>query len=465
MASEDSEAAALGHRYLIKRPKVLQYFYGGQLKKANDEERQAGRFELFLDLLYVALVANMAENFADHANGNGLVKYMLIFRHAWSDLREVMNSYYNDDLLQRCLILWVMGLLILYASSGEPIDESENDGIPGLSALRATTGAYMTARLTIILIYYIYSFASHQHRPQARIFASLNLVGLFLWIPMFFETISLRGKIAVAVVAIVYEEAAWIWSFGPWVKKMLKLEYSTAVDVEHEIDRQAAFYIIVLGEFVYGIVVGSPAGIGLTLNYFRAVEVLVIAFSFNWIYVNRDGSIESTHPLSRSVVSAFIWFIIHLPLTASLLIGGHVASVSVGKEGLESGERWLLCGGLAAGLFCLWIIGVLENGRDPPKILIMPKPVRMLPRLLCAITLAAVPLADSLNVTQLLSIPTGLILFIVVWETIGALKRCSNIFESWRDTISEENAAVEKSESKPAMLDGNRGELMSTLEQ
>ncbi len=40
-----------GSRYVIKRPKALQWFYKGRLYKASDEERQAGRFELFLDLL------------------------------------------------------------------------------------------------------------------------------------------------------------------------------------------------------------------------------------------------------------------------------------------------------------------------------------------------------------------------------------------------------------------------------
>ena len=38
-------------RYLIKRPKALQWFHNGTLQRATDEERQAGRFELFLDLL------------------------------------------------------------------------------------------------------------------------------------------------------------------------------------------------------------------------------------------------------------------------------------------------------------------------------------------------------------------------------------------------------------------------------
>lgn len=37
--------------YLVKRPKALQWFHNGRLCKESEEERQAGRFELFLDLL------------------------------------------------------------------------------------------------------------------------------------------------------------------------------------------------------------------------------------------------------------------------------------------------------------------------------------------------------------------------------------------------------------------------------
>lgn len=37
--------------FLIKKPRALQWYYKGQLQKEKEEERQAGRFELFLDLL------------------------------------------------------------------------------------------------------------------------------------------------------------------------------------------------------------------------------------------------------------------------------------------------------------------------------------------------------------------------------------------------------------------------------
>ena len=48
-----SASASTPTRYLIKRPKALQWFHNGRLEKEGDadEERVAGRFELFLDLL------------------------------------------------------------------------------------------------------------------------------------------------------------------------------------------------------------------------------------------------------------------------------------------------------------------------------------------------------------------------------------------------------------------------------
>ena len=94
-------------------------------------------------------------------------------------------------------------------------------------------------------------------------------------------------------------------------------------------DRAAAFYIIVLGEYLYNVIVGSPAAIGLNLRAPMAVWTLVVASCLNWLYVNADGAIESVHPLRKAVWSAFTWILIHLPLNMGLLIGGHICAVSV----------------------------------------------------------------------------------------------------------------------------------------
>lgn len=50
--------------------------------RRQDGERQAGRFELFLDLLYVAILSNFADTLAEDISGPKLVKYIVrLFLH------------------------------------------------------------------------------------------------------------------------------------------------------------------------------------------------------------------------------------------------------------------------------------------------------------------------------------------------------------------------------------------------
>ena len=306
--------------------------------------------------------------------------FILVFTpawHAWADAKENANNYYNDDLLQRAAILWIMSLLILYGNNANYVGED-------LWAQRATVGAYMCIRFTQIFFFFLYSIASHHHRTQNRIYAGMTFIGMFIWIPIYFEEVSDKSKIAVAAVAIFWEELSYVVGFTPLVAKKLKLEYTTAVDIGHENDRYTAFTIIVLGEFTYVIVVGyvqsqfhrehgsvlidirSPAKGGLNLELLRAVCTLVIGFCFNSMYVYTDGCINNTHPIRRSVYTAFPWLLIHLPMSAGLLIGGHVSAASTFEEELSSGKRWLWGGGLGLGMFCMWVIAQLYREDDGP---------------------------------------------------------------------------------------------------
>ncbi|KAA8644431.1 ATP-binding protein [Aspergillus tanneri] len=167
-------------RYLFRQPLALQCFESGKLVKRQEGERQAGenfslfkgcwisallifscagRFELTLDLLYVAILANFAETLAEETSGAYIAKYYVYFRHIvrdtllisgirswlflllilaptwhiWSDLRELMNTFYNNDLLQHVLILWVMAVLVMYGNNAPLVNDN-------ISAMRTTVG-------------------------------------------------------------------------------------------------------------------------------------------------------------------------------------------------------------------------------------------------------------------------------------------------------------------------------------
>lgn len=337
-----------------------------------------------------------------------------------------MNSYYTDDLLQRLVILWVMALLVLYANNANFADED-------ISAMRTTVGAYLVARFTTLSVFVLTSIAAYQHRTQARIMAAFMFVGLLITIPLFFENISIRAKAAVVAVSIFYQEATWALTLSPWIKRKLKLTYSTAVDIAHEIDRMGAFFIIILGEFVYSIIVGNKTGIGLTSGYAKAVCTLVIAFVLNWIYSSGDGSIQATHPIRRSAWTAFGFFLLHLPLAASFLIGGHVAAASTGVEEFEDGQRWLLGGGLGVGMFCLWVYGMLYRVEGECELFLTQVP-RIGMRLVVAIILIVLPEShDHLNAEDFMFVIMALFGFLLIWETIGGLSKTSKLFEPWNE--------------------------------
>ncbi len=110
----------------------------------------------------------------------------------------------------------------------------------------------------------------------------------------------------------------------------------------------------------------------MTTRLLRAVWTLVIAFCFNSMYVFTDGAIENDHPIRRSVWTAFPWLLIHLPMSAGLLIGGHVSAYGTNHL-MESGHRWLWGGGLGVGMLCMWVLAQLFLDCDPPGKLLLPK--------------------------------------------------------------------------------------------
>lgn len=277
-----------------------------------------------------------------------------------------MNSFYNDDLGQRILILWIMALLIIYGNNAPLVVED-------IGAMRATVGAYLVARTSSNTVHLIYSFSSYHHRAQQRLWFVLSSFALCIYIPLFVEGLSFRSKIAVAAVAITVEECIWIFSYSPLAKRLLKARFTTAVDIPHEVDRFAAFFIIVLGEFLYQIIVGSPAAVGFNSRLLRAIWTLIVAFCLNWLYVHNDGSLKGQHPLRHNIYTAFTWVTVHLPLVASLLVAGHVSAQTAVTDEIEEPELWLLCGGLGVGLFCLYLIALLHKCEDASGTLILHK--------------------------------------------------------------------------------------------
>lgn len=284
-----------------------------------------------------------------------------------------------------------------------------------------------------------------------RLWAILIAIASSFWVPLLFERVSIRTKIALSVAGIVFEEGSWALSTSPLSVRLLRSDHEPASYTIHEQERYTSIYIMGLAQFVFRLIVGSPVT-GINTHLLLAIWTLMIAFGLNWMYVNADGALQPRHPFTYSFPVVMQWLLLHNPLLASLLAGGQVAVAgsTILTEGAESSRghninknsnnnnkftvahSWLLCGSLGFSVLILYIFANLAGSMEPAGTLILSKQMRIIMRPVIGLAMLLLPLAhDRLSFIKTLSIIMSLIIFCVMWECVTSLQRGVGICESW----------------------------------
>lgn len=346
------------------KPYALNYFHDGKLFRTK-HERTSGRLELFLDLIYVGIAMSLSSNAIKEPTWLSIVKYVFYFIPAWTiwaDLKDFMNYYFNDDLLQKFYVLFILALLLIYGNNVEYIFDSK-------TALLTTITTYFLARIMLSIMLFLYSIYVFEHRVQMRLYASTLVITSSCWYFLLLIH-STAGLIIFSAIWLVLEQFCFIICYHPWTKKKLHLSYSTALNIEHEDERLSAFFIISIGEFLLSIVSGNPLSEGWNTKVAKGLALLIDAFIFLELYSHKDGSIRATHAMRRSVSTALGYIYIHLPLIASLLIVGDAGADLAKLEEQYEEERgvvYFFSGGIFVALCALTIHPLLDKPKDDPK--------------------------------------------------------------------------------------------------
>lgn len=421
------------------KPHALNYFKDGVLFRTKGE-RTSSRLELFLDLLYVGLIANLASEATEDAGGLALLKYVLFFFPiwtVWSDIKDFINYYYNEDLSQKLYIFWIICLLTLYVNSHYGVLES-------YSKAAVVIIPYMLCRLSLAVSLVVYSFHVPEHRVQQILFSASLLVTSLCWLAVIF--VPVRVKIALSFVFFALEQICYIIAYHPWTKKLLQLNTSTALNIEHIVERYSTFVTIAIGEFLYKVVATGSLGVGFSAKYARGVFLIADAYCLFWLYIYGGTSQRAVHPLRHSGWHAVTFIYTHLPLIAALVLaadaGGDLCSLdntSTKKHsGTELHERaeeleeernmyalaFFYGGGIGVSLFCMFILGLIEKSRDEPGLFIIGQKARIAWRLPIAIIIIMICFAE-MNSTLLMGIVTMLLLILLVFESFVATPRSS----------------------------------------
>ncbi len=313
-----------------------------QLVRAPDlqtgEDRTASRLELFFDLAFVLVVAELALELHDDVTVQGALRFAGLFATiwwAWVSSTLYANRFDHDDVLYRLYKLTGMAAVVgLAASATEATGER----------FEIFVGCQLVLRAMLLLQY----GRAYRHVADARPVARLYLFGAG------------AGALLWAVSLLVPRPFGFaLWAAAVVLEALVPLLVTRApadvpLHVEHLPERFALFVILVLGEAVAGVAHGlydaewgAPAVPVAGLSF-------VLTAALWWSYFDLAGGrakrLLKDVGQQRSDHSHDVYIFGQLPLTLALATVGagiELAIVQSGEGEVPTGTRLLLAGGVA----------------------------------------------------------------------------------------------------------------------
>jgi low temperature requirement protein LtrA len=216
-----------------------------RLRRADDaasEERHASWLELFFDLVFVVAIAQLAQELVrDHSLG-GFAIFAALFLPvfiAWQGFTFYADRFDTDDVLFRVLMLVAMLAIAALAVQIPEVATGQQDA--------GFVIAYVTLRSLLIALY----LRARRHVPEARPLIDRYAGGYALSVAIWLGSL------------LVDPPARYVlWGVGLAIEYAMpvlaqRLHHRLPVDPSHVPERFALFTIIVLGESVVAVALGT----------------------------------------------------------------------------------------------------------------------------------------------------------------------------------------------------------------
>jgi low temperature requirement protein LtrA len=323
---------------LMWRPPQLRISEGGE------EERHATWMELFYDLLFAGVVAQLSLQLSQDISPWGILKFVLLLVPvwwAWTGQTFYSTRFDTDDLGHR---LFIIAQMFAVAAMAVTAHEGLSRGSAGFAL------SYAAVRFLLVGEYIGADVFVPAARPLIRHFEIGFGIAATIWL------IS-------ALVPPPYRFA--LWGLGMLVDFATpltagKLHSKLAPHASHLPERFALFTLIVLGESITGVISGLIRQQWSLSSAAAAMLGLSLAFSLWWVYFDNidNSAIRAARTRGRIWVYQ-AWLYAHLPLVIGLTataVGVQYVVISPQDLALPPGERWLICGGVALVLLSLGLI-------------------------------------------------------------------------------------------------------------
>jgi low temperature requirement protein LtrA len=309
-----------------------------------EAERHATWLELFYDLLFAAVVAQLTFELGHDLSGFGVLTFVALCVPVW--WAWVGQSFYatrfdTDDLGHR---LFIIAQMFAVAAMAVNVHAGLGRGSAGFAL------SYAAVRFLLVGEY----LGAHVFVPDAR-------------------TLTRRYGLGFGLAAAIWLISAWVpaparfylWGLGLVIDFATplsagKLHSQLAPHATHLPERFALFILIVLGEAIAGVVMGLTQHPWSVQSGLTAALGLSIAFSLWWVYFdNIDGAAIRAARAQGRIWLYQGWLYIHLSLVMGLAasaVGVQYAVASPQDLVLPPAARWLICGAVALALLSIGCI-------------------------------------------------------------------------------------------------------------
>lgn len=337
---------------MLERIRFRRWWQLPRSATTQHDDRRVSFLELFYDLIYVAIIAELAHSLAAHVTLATIGTFAFLFTlvwWAWLNGTTYHDLHGNNDIRTRVftfLQMFTVAAMAVFAHN------AMGEGSAGF--------ALSYAAFHLILTYLWWRTGVHEpvHRPLTQPFIITFLITTILFIISVFVPTPWRF---------------YLWSLGllmdliiPFVsmsrsdariqEELARISFASPSIVE----RFGLFIIIVLGEVIVGVLggvaehhhlnwlVGGTAGLG-----------MIIAFGLWWLYFD----LVSHRAPKADWQTSFIWMYLHLPMAIGISAAGAAILnvVEHAGESLPAEVRWLLVGAIGMTLIGISLIMLTLN--------------------------------------------------------------------------------------------------------
>jgi low temperature requirement protein LtrA len=348
-----------------------------------DEERRATWLELFLDLVFVAAIAQVASILSTDPTAAGFGRFLVLFLPigwAWAGFTFYATRFDTDDLVYRCLTLLGMFAVAGLAST---VPDALNGG------QNAFVVAYVSVRLILIALYVRVYRDLEVARPVARWFIFMFGLAVCDWLISL--AVPVPWKYVFWGLALALEHAAPIRAW--------RLLRGMPVDPKHIPERFGLLIIIVLGESVIGVVLGTAHVDWTVLSGAVAFAGFLAAAAIWWLYFD---FLDAASVVTRNVRSGITFVYAHYFVAAGIAalgVGVKLAIFSVGPGPAYDDIGWIAAAGTA---LCMAGLAAIQLA-TPPGLLDSDVVLRLITAALACVLVLASSLLSPVVVLWLLA--------------------------------------------------------------